>query len=105
MTHFTMEMKPSRQDVIQSLKNLKSEVARDYSVKTIGIFGSVARDEQTEQSDIDLLVEFSRPVGFVTFMRLEEYLSDRLGKKVDLVTPDALKPVIRLDVLREVIYV
>jgi predicted nucleotidyltransferase len=100
-----MEMRPSRQDVIQSLKNLKSEVARDYSVKTIGVFGSVARDEQTEQSDIDLLVEFSRPVGFVTFMRLEEYLSDRLGKKVDLVTPDALKPVIRLDVLREVIYV
>jgi predicted nucleotidyltransferase len=100
-----MEMRPSRQDVIQSLKNLKSEVARDYSVKTIGVFGSVARDEQTEQSDIDLLVEFSRPVGFVTFMRLEEYLSDRLGKKVDLVTPDALKPVIRQDVLREVIYV
>ena len=98
-------MKPSRQSILRSLKTLKSEVAREYSVKTIGVFGSVARDEQTEQSDIDLLVEFSRPVGFVTFMRLEEFLSDRLGKKVDLVTPDALKPVIRQDILSEVIYV
>jgi predicted nucleotidyltransferase len=98
-------MKPSRQSILRSLKTLKSEVAREYSVKTIGVFGSVARDEQTERSDIDLLVEFSQPVGFVTFMRLEQFLSDRLGKKVDLVTPDALKPVIRQDVLSEVIYV
>jgi predicted nucleotidyltransferase len=98
-------MKPSRESILRSLKTLKSEVAREYSVKTIGVFGSVARDEQTERSDIDLLVEFSQPVGFVTFMRLEQFLSDRLGKKVDLVTPDALKPVIRQDVLSEVIYV
>ena len=57
------------------------------------------------QSDIDLLVEFSKPVGFVTFMRLENFLSERLGKQVDLVTSDSLKPVIRQDVLAEVIYV
>ncbi len=74
-------------------------------VKTIGVFGSVARDEQTFQSDIDLLVEFSRPVGFVTFMRLENFLSEQPGNKVDLVTSDSLKPVIRQDVLSEVIYV
>jgi predicted nucleotidyltransferase len=98
-------MKSSRQDVLVSLKNLKKEVAKEYSVKTLGVFGSVARDEQTGQSDIDLLVEFSKPVGFVTFMRLENFLSERLGKPVDLVTPDSLKPVIRLDVLSEVIYV
>ena len=98
-------MKSSRQDILASLKNLKKEVAKEYSVKMIGVFGSVARDEQTGQSDIDLLVEFSKPVGFVTFMRLENFLSDRLGKQVDLVTPDSLKPVIRQDVLSEVIYV
>ena len=98
-------MKSSRQDILASLKKLKREVAKEYSVKTMGVFGSVARDEQTGQSDIDLLVEFSKPVGFVTFMRLENFLSDRLGNKVDLVTPDSLKPVIRQDVLSEVIYV
>jgi predicted nucleotidyltransferase len=98
-------MKSSRQDILTSLKNLKKVVAKEYSVKTIGVFGSVARDEQTGQSDIDLLVEFSKPVGFVTFMRLENFLSEQLGNKVDLVTSDSLKPVIRQDVLSEVIYV
>ena len=78
---------------------------KEYSVKTIGVFGSVARNEQTGESDIDLLVEFSKPVGFVTFMRLENFLSEQLGKHVDLVTSDSLKPVIRQDVLSEVIYV
>jgi predicted nucleotidyltransferase len=98
-------MRSNRQDILSSLKKLKGEVAKEYSVKTIGVFGSVARDEQTGQSDIDLLVEFSKPVGFVTFMRLEHFLSEKLGKPVDLVTSDSLKPVIRQDVLAEVIYV
>ena len=98
-------MESSRQDILLSLKLLKAEVTKEFSVKNIGVFGSFARNEQTDQSDIDLLVEFSRPVGFITFMRLENFLSERLGKKVDLVTPDALKPVIRHDVLTEVIYV
>jgi len=98
-------MKSTRQDILSSLKKLKGDIAREYSVKTIGVFGSVARDEQTGTSDIDLLVEFSKPVGFVTFMRLENFLSEKLGKQVDLVTSDSLKPVIRQDVLAEVIYV
>jgi len=98
-------MKATRQDILASLKKLKGEVAREYSVKTIGVFGSVARNELTGKSDIDLLVEFSKPVGFVTFMRLENFLSRQLGNQVDLVTSDSLKPVIRQDVLTEVIYV
>ena len=98
-------MKSTRQDILSSLKKLKQEVTNEYSVKTIGLFGSVARDEQTGKSDIDLLVEFSKPVGFVTFMRLENFLSEQLGKQVDLVTSDSLKPVIRQEVLAEVIYV
>ena len=98
-------MRSSRQDILSSLKKIKGEVAKEYSVKTIGVFGSVARNEQTGESDIDLLVEFSKPVGFVTFMRLENFLSEQLGKHVDLVTSDSLKPVIRQDVLSEVIYV
>jgi len=98
-------MKSTRQDILASLKKIKGEVEKEYSVKSIGVFGSVARNEQTGESDIDLLVEFSKPVGFVTFMRLENFLSEQLGKQVDLVTSDSLKPVIRQDVLSEVIYV
>jgi len=98
-------MRSTRQDILSSLKKLKGEVTREYFVKTIGVFGSVARNEETEQSDLDLLVEFSKPVGFVTFMRLENFLSERLGERVDLVTSDSLKPVIRQGVLAEVIYV
>ena len=98
-------MKSTRQEILTSLQHLKEEVVDRYPVKKIGVFGSVARDEQTEESDIDLLVEFSKPVGFVTFMRLEHFLSERLGRPVDLVTTDSLKPVIRQDVLAEVIYV
>jgi predicted nucleotidyltransferase len=98
-------MMNTRQQIISSLKKLKREVARDYSVQKIGVFSSVARSENTEESDIDLLVEFSRPVGFVTFMRLEHFLSEQLGGHVDLVTADSLKPVIRQDIPAEVIYV
>ena len=98
-------MKSTRQDILASLKKIKGEVAKEYSVKMIGVFGSFARNEQMGESDIDLLVEFSKPVGFVTFMRLENFLSEQLGKQVDLVTSDSLKPVIRQDVLSEVIYV
>ena len=92
-------------DIISSLRNVKEDLSQKFAVKEIGIFGSVARQEQTDTSDIDLLVEFSRPVSLVTFMRLEFYLSDILGNKVDLVTFDSLKPFIQQDVLSEVIYV
>ncbi len=98
-------MKSSQQEILISIKKIKDEVMRTYPVKNIGVFGSVARNEQTESSDIDLLVEFSQPVGFVTFIRLESFLSKRLGRPVDLVTSDSLKPVIRQDILSEVIYV
>ena len=92
-------------DIISSLKNLKGDLSQKFAVKEIGIFGSVAREEQTDRSDIDLLVEFSKPVSLVTFMRLEYYLSDMLGNKVDLVTFDSLKPMIQQDILSEVIHV
>jgi len=81
----------SREETLTILRHLKDDIATRFSVSRIGIFGSVARGEQTEASDIDILVEFSRPVGFFTFLELEEYLSVHLGAPVDLVTPDALK--------------
>ena len=76
-----------------------------YLVKEIGIFGSVARGEQTAVSDVDVLVEFSEPVGFFTFLDLESFLSKTFGKKVDLVTKRALKPAVKDQILKDAIYV
>jgi len=76
-----------------------------YNVKDIGVFGSVASGQNTEKSDIDLLVEFSKPIGFFKFIQLEKYLSKILRRNVDLVTKKALKSAIKDEVLREVVYV
>lgn len=89
-------------DIIQkNMDFLRSE----YKVDTMGIFGSVSRGEEKEGSDIDILVEFSKPLGFFKFTELEEFLSKIIGEKVDLVTKKALKPVIKNEILKEVIYV
>ena len=95
-------------DRAEILKILKKEffgIKKKFNVKTIGLFGSYARDEQIEESDIDILVEFEKPVGFFKFMELEYCLSERLGARVDLVTPDALKPLIKPYVMEDVVYV
>ncbi len=76
-----------------------------YEVETIGVFGSVSRREEKKSSDIDILVEFSKPPGFFKFIELEEFLSKLIGGKVDLVTKKALKPIIKDEILKEVIYV
>jgi len=69
------------------------------------LYGSVARGIATPESDIDLLVQFEKPVGFFGFIELEDYLSEKLGAKVDLVTEDALKPLIRPYVMETIAYV
>ena len=68
---------------------------------TIGVFGSYVRGDQDSKSDLDMLVEVRRPVGFVKFIRLENHLSQLLGVKVDLVTKKALKPHIGRRILRK----
>jgi predicted nucleotidyltransferase len=93
-------------DQIKNLVNKHLELLKDrYNVKELGVFGSVARGEDTESSDIDVLVEFSQPIGMFKFIELENYLGEILGKKVDLVTKKALKSTIKNDILKEVVYV
>jgi hypothetical protein len=84
----------------------KPELAEKYGVAEIGVFGSVVRGEARDDSDVDILVEFNRPVGLLQFMDLEFYLEDQLGvPKVDLVTKAGLKPFIGRIILQEVQYV
>ena len=68
---------------------------------TISLFGSMARNEATEASDIDLLVSFSRPISLLQMVTLERELSDALGRKVDLLTEASLSPYLRDHILKE----
>lgn len=84
------------------LKKYRQELLQ-YGVKSLAVFGSVARDEATPTSDIDLLVEFEGIATFDRYMDLKFYLEDNLGCKVDLVTKKMLKPKIQETVLQEAI--
>lgn len=94
----------TRDEVLRILKGELDFLRQKYGVKRVGLFGSYSRCEATEESDIDILVEFERPIGFFAFMDLEEYLKEELGAEVDLVTEDALKPIIKPRVTRETVY-
>jgi predicted nucleotidyltransferase len=83
----------------------RSELAERFNVGEIGIFGSYVREEQRQGSDADILVEFSKPVGFFKFMELEEYLQELLHLKVDLVSKRALKPRIGKRILEEAVMI
>jgi len=83
----------------------KSEIQKKFNVKDIGIFGSYVRGRQKAKSDIDVLVEFSEPIGLLKFMELEEYLQTLFGVKVDLVSKKALKPHIGKRILEEVTFI
>lgn len=78
------------------------EICRQNDVVKVGVFGSMARGEATEQSDIDLIVEFSKRKGLLALVALERRISAALGRKVDLLTEAALSPDLRDRVLREV---
>lgn len=94
-----------KNNIIQKINLEMPNLREKYQVEKLGIFGSVARDENTAESDIDILVEFKNPVGFFHFIRLENYLSQILGRKVDLISKKALKAAIKEDVLKELVYV
>lgn len=92
------------EEIKQWLVQHKSLLQERYKVEKLGIFGSYVRHEQTETSDVDLLVEFSETPSLLKFINLENYLSDNLGIKVDLVHKAGLKPRIGERILAEVVY-
>jgi hypothetical protein len=94
------------EEIKEILTEHKGELRERFKVREIGVFGSYVRGEQKKKgSDIDILVEFEEPIGLFEFMDLEEYLSNLLGSKVDLVSRKALKPRIGEYILKEVVYV
>ncbi len=91
--------------VLQALKQKNIELTNKFGVKSLLLFGSVARNEAASTSDVDLLVEFNRPVGYFGLFALQDYLEKLLGCPVDLGTPDSLKPYIKESIMGELIRV
>ena len=81
----------------------RSVLTEQYHVKRIGVFGSFVSGNANEDSDVDMLVEFSQPVG-LEFVELKHYLENKFQRKVDLVTPNALKPQLRDKILDSIQY-
>jgi len=90
-----------REEVIHILSGRRTELAQKYGVKSLFLFGSASRDETGSASDVDLLVEFDRPVGYFGLFALQDHLESLLGCRVDLGTPKSLRPRIRARVMGE----
>ena len=91
-----------RDEILLRLKRRRRKLKK-FGVHSLSIFGSIARNQARKNSDIDILVDFEKPVGLFEFVRLKLYLEEVLGRKVDLVTPEALRKELRDAILREAI--
>lgn len=93
----------SKDEILIKLREIKPILQRDYAVKEIGLFGSFADDSYDEDSDIDLIVELEKPIGW-KFFTLEIYLEKIFKRKIDLVTKNAIKDQIRESVFKNINY-
>ena len=91
-----------RDEVLLLLKSRKRRLKK-FGVHSLSIFGSIVRNQARKNSDVDILVNFEKPVGLFEFARLKLYLEELLGREVDLVTPEALRKELREDILKEAI--
>ena len=94
----------ARDEVLRILAQHR-ETLKSFGVRELSLFGSVARNEAKSDSDVDLLVDFDRPTGYFGLVRLQLYLEELLGCRVDLGLARSLKPRVRERVLREAIHV
>lgn len=96
----------NREQVLRKLKDCQSDLRQRFGVCDVGIFGSAARDELREDSDIDVLVEFlpDRHIGLFGFVQLQRYLEEQLNRKIDLTTRDALKRQLKDRILKEYVH-
>jgi predicted nucleotidyltransferase len=91
--------------ILNFLKSNKELLKRNYQVTKIGLFGSYARDEAKESSDIDIAVEIESKNSFRSFFSLLHFLEESFDKKIDLGIESSLKPIAKKEILKEIIYV
>lgn len=93
-----------RDSIFNSLREAEPEL-KNRGVQSLAVFGSVARGNYSQNSDLDILVDFSRPIGLFDFLRIKSFLEQITFCRVDLVTPDALRPEMKDAILREAVHV
>ncbi len=91
-------------EIFNKLRELKPMLRHEYAVKQIGVFGSISEGSFSDESDIDILVELERPIGW-KFFSLELYLEQVFKRRIDLVTENALKEEVKDKILARVKYV
>lgn len=91
----------TRERVVELLRAQSRYLSDEFCVRRVGLFGSFARGEAGEESDVDLVVEFDRPIG-LRFMELADYLEQILGRRVDLLTPEGLRTIRNPRIAREI---
>jgi len=91
-------------EIIRKLQRIKPYLQREYAVKTVGLFGSFATGNYTDNSDVDIMVDFERPVG-VEFIDLSYLLEKELNRKVDLVSLKGVKAKYFKEIEKEIVYV
>ena len=95
---------PNLNEIQQSLRKQKPYLAENYGVRVVGIFGSYVRGEETQESDVDILIDFSEPIGW-EFLDIKDILEEAIEKEMDIVTVGALKPRLKDIILEEVVYI
>ncbi|MHA1765208.1 MAG: nucleotidyltransferase family protein [Promethearchaeota archaeon] len=95
----------NKSQILSILRENYEELSKKFKVKRIGLFGSIVKNSETKDSDIDILVDFFEPITIFTFIDLEDFLSLKLDRKVDLVSEKGLKHVLKNNILKEVVYV
>jgi len=98
-------MKSSREQILQALTDNLKTVHDRFGVDSLSVFGSIARDSLTPESDVDILVRYHETPGIFSFLDLKQYLEEIVGRPVDLVTEGALKKQLRSKILQEAIRV
>lgn len=88
----------------QIIKELKPELEKKFHVSSIGVFGSVARNDSSENSDVDIIVDFSQPIG-IEFIDLADLLEEKFHEQVDLVSKKGIKPQYFSSIENEIVYV
>ena len=91
----------TREQAVQLLQDKQPYLAAEFGVRKIGLFGSYAKGQSDESSDVDLVVEFGRPIGF-RFVELVDYLENLLGRQVDVLTPAGIQNIRNEQVARNI---
>ncbi|MFH1097219.1 MAG: nucleotidyltransferase family protein [Candidatus Desantisbacteria bacterium] len=99
-----MKMK-TLEKVKQILRENFEFLTNMYRIRSMGIFGSYVREEQKKESDIDILVEFNEPISLLKLVNIENFLTDFIGIKVDLISKEDIRPELKETILSEVVYI